>query len=124
MFPPSFLKTQKLSNFPIAGIFTPIYKKILRIAPTMYICLESSKLKLSHDIKIMIVAFQNKKLVFFILFFFMLIRFFSLYFFRKIMCSLMPFQRYQICPNRQSNIDMVNKNKKCDTEFWSDFKTS
>ena len=37
------------------------------------------------------------------------------------MCSLIPFLRYPICPNWQSNIDMVNKNKKCDTDFWSDF---
>ena len=81
-----------MSNFPTAGIFTPIYKKyiyILRISPVMYTCLESPKIKLSHDLKITIVSFRNKKLVsfvffffhfyldFFILFFFMLIWFFS-----------------------------------------------
>lgn len=37
------------------------------------------------------------------------------------MPSLIPSQRYQIWPNWQSNIDMVNKNKKCDREFWSNF---
>lgn len=33
----------------------------------------------------------------------------------------MPFQRHQICPNWQSNIDMVNGNKMSEAEFLSDF---
>ena len=39
------------------------------------------------------------------------------------MCSLICFQKYQLCPNWNRNINMVNKDKKRDTEFWSDFKT-
>ena len=88
--------------------------------------LESPKIKLSHDLKNMNIAFRNKKLIFHLRSSSFLFGFFSFYFylfiFLKIMRSLIPYQQYRICPNWQNNIDMVNKNKKCDMEFWSDFK--
>ena len=101
-------------------IFTPIYKQILRISPEMYIYFESPILnKLSQYIKITIIAFRNKKLLLFFSssFFSILIWIFSFYFFQKIMLSLILFQRYQIYLNWQSNIDVINKNKKCNTKL-------
>ena len=120
----SFLKILKPR-----GIFTPLYKKIkkikkMRISSVMYIYYKLPKIKLLHDIKITIIEFQNKNLFFLSSFFFILICFFSFYFFRKIMCSLIPVQWHQICPNWHSNIDMVNNTKEYDTEFLSDFNNS
>ena len=99
-------------------------KKKMRISSVMYIHYKLPKIKLPRDIKITIIEFQNKNLFFLSSFFFIVIWFFSFYFFRKIMCSLIPVQWHQICPNWQSNIDMVNNTKEYDTEFLSDFNNS
>ena len=76
---------------------------------------------LSYGTKITITTFRNKKLVSDIFVFLHFYLDFFISFFRKIKCSLIPFQRYQICTNWKSNIDMVNKKKKCGTKFWPDF---
>ena len=102
-------------------IFTLIYTKIMRISGAIYIYIyyESPKINLLHDIKITIIAFLNKKLFWLSLLF----AFFSFHFFWKLTCFLITFQQYQICPKWQSDIEKVNKNKKCDSEFWSEFRS-
>ena len=62
MFLSSF---KKLSGFPIAGMFTPLYKKVLKIYPVINIYFELPKIKLSYNIKITIIAFRNKNFSFF-----------------------------------------------------------
>ena len=108
---------QKLLRFSIASIFIPIYQKILGITPAMYIYFELPKIKLSLDKKNQDYSTSKQKVALFSSSFFFI-------FLRKIICSLIFFQRYHICRNCQSNFVMVNKNKKNkkrDTEFWSDF---
>lgn len=96
---------QKLLRFSIASIFIPIYQKILGITPAMYIYFELPKIKLSLDKKNQDYSTSKQKVALFSSSFFFI-------FLRKIICSLIFFQRYHICRNCQSNFVMVNKNKK------------
>ena len=87
---------------PRKGMFTPIYQKILRIFSPMYICSESAKIKLSH----VFFFHPHFYLDFFILFF---------------PENNVLFNTFPAIPNLSelNNMDMVNKNKKWDTEFWN-----
>ena len=103
---------------PRKGMFTAIYQKILRIFSPMCICSESAKIKLSHDTKITIIAFRNKKLFFFI---FVLLHFYLDFFILFFPENNVPFNTFPAIQNLSelSNMDMVNKSKKWDTEFWN-----
>ena len=122
MFSLSSIKIQKLSKFPSACIYKKyiIYniQKILRISLEMYIYFEPPKIKLLQDRKVTMITLQNKTFfhLCFSSFLFGFVYFIFFFSENNVLFNTIP----GICPNWQSNFNMGNKNKKCDSEFWSD----